>query len=244
MKKCMNYCCLLISITLLVGCGHLKKLSQEELNSLYPPASTLIQYHTDWSKSHYPKRIEQFKKDPLNFKDIVFIGNSITEIGGDWSARFGVPNVKNRGISGDVTDGVLKRLDEITYFKPKAIFLLIGINDIWNIYNTQQIPSAAYIGNNILKITNAIHDKSPRTKIYVQTTLPTTEDYLKENISIVNTIIKEHESDGVYEVIDLHSSFINTNGLLKEELAKDRTHLNDAGYALWVDLVKQYVLSK
>ena len=37
----------------------------------------------------------------------------------------------NRGISGDFTNGVLARLEEITHYKPKAIFLLIGVNDLF-----------------------------------------------------------------------------------------------------------------
>ena len=51
----------------------------------------------------------------------------------------------NRG-GGDTTDGVLARLDEIIYFKPKAV-LLIGINDLWN--NPQTDSSIKRIGNNI-----------------------------------------------------------------------------------------------
>ena len=58
---------------------------------------------------------------------IIFIGNSITEGGKNWSEKFNIPNIRNRGISGDVTDGVLERLDEIIFFKPKAVFILIGI---------------------------------------------------------------------------------------------------------------------
>ena len=41
---------------------------------------------------------------------IVFLGNSITEQGGDWGKRLGWSSLKNRGISGDVTEGVLRDL--------------------------------------------------------------------------------------------------------------------------------------
>ena len=66
----------------------------------------------------------------MNFNEIVFIGNSITEGGKNWSEKFNIPNIRNRGIGGDVTDGVLERLGEIIFFKPKAVFILIGINDL------------------------------------------------------------------------------------------------------------------
>ena len=58
------------------------------------------------------------------------MGNSITAGGGNWSLRLDYPNIKNRGIGGDTTDGVLARLDEVIYFQPEAVFLLIGINDL------------------------------------------------------------------------------------------------------------------
>ncbi len=225
------------------GCGNLSQPSQSKLNSLYPPESTTIEYHTHWTVPHYTERIKEFKANPLKYGDIVFIGNSITEGGNDWSEKFGIPNVVNRGISGDVTDGILKRLDEITFFKPKAVLILIGINDLFNIYYHQQIPSAEYVGENILKITEVIHKKSPETKIFAQTVLPTSEDYLKDNIIIVNKMIKAFQPEKDYEVIDLYEAFVNNEGLLKKDLTYDGLHLNDAGYALWVEMVKPVLIS-
>jgi len=207
---------------------------------LYPPASTIIKYHTDWTKSHYKERINEFQKDPLYFGDIVFIGNSITEEGRNWSVKLGVNNVKNRGISGDMTDGVLKRLDEIIYFKPKAVFILIGINDLFNIYYQKEIPSPDYVGINILKIAKILSLKTPNTKIYIQTVLPTSKDFMRDNINRVNEMIISHEKEGRYKVIDLYSIFADNNGLIKEEWTYDGTHLNDAGYQLWIDKVRPF----
>ena len=61
-------------------------------------------------------------------EDIVMLGNSITD-GGEWAEILDNVHVKNRGISGDTTDGVLQRLSSITDGKPSKLFLLIGIND-------------------------------------------------------------------------------------------------------------------
>jgi len=210
---------------------------------LYPPLNTLIKYHNDYTKNHYKVRLTEFKKTPLNYGDIVFIGNSITEGGQDWSKKFGLENVRNRGINGDVTDGVIVRLDEITYFKPKAVFLLIGLNDLWNLHNKKGIPSPDYVGENILKITKIIHTESPATKIYVQTILPTRNDFLMNNIIAVNKIIKLNGKQGIYKVIDLNSIFFDSNGLLIEEMTYDDAHLNEKGYLRWTEYVKEIVLS-
>lgn len=210
----------------------------DAIDSLYPNVSTNIKYHGAWTKINYKNRIAKFKNSPLNFGDIVFVGNSITEQGGDWSKKFNMPNIRNRGIAGDVTDGVLERINEITHYKPKAVFLLIGINDLFNLHYQKEIPSVKYVANNIIKITEIIHKKSPKTKIYLQTILPTSEAYMADNINSVNTIIRNYENESNYELIDLFKVFVESNGLIKPSLTTDGTHLNELGYELWVKTIK------
>mgnify|MGYP000818613243 FL=1 len=74
--------------------------------SLYPAPRT----YTD----HYYKRFLQFMDEPaIGSKDIVMLGNSLTENGGDWAARLGNKHVRNRGIIGDEVMGVYDRLHQI-----------------------------------------------------------------------------------------------------------------------------------
>jgi lysophospholipase L1-like esterase len=209
---------------------------------LYPSEDLVIENHDDWGAGNYKKVIKEFKSNPLNYGDIVFLGNSITEGGKDWSKRLNYPNIKNRGIGGDVTDGVLARLDEIIYFKPKAVFLLIGINDLRYNDNPNN-PSAEYIANNVIKISQVINAKTPKTKIYVQTVLPIEKEKFKNNILKVNEIIKANEKENPYQIIDLYSIFINENGLIKSGLSTDGIHLNEKGYDAWVEFIKPVVYS-
>jgi len=115
----------------------------------------------------------------------------------DWRGKFGIEHIHNRGIAGDLTDGVMKRLREITYFKPRAVFILIGINDLFSLHHQEDnpdlkydkiVPSPEYVGKNILKIIKIIHHRSPNTKIYVSTLLPTRRVYLQKDILSVNKI--------------------------------------------------------
>jgi hypothetical protein len=66
---------------------------------LYPIEEETIKYQQDWQFDLYYKRIKEFKNSPIGYDKIVFLGNSITEAGGDWNKRFGVKNIVNRGIS-------------------------------------------------------------------------------------------------------------------------------------------------
>ena len=222
--------------------SHIISFSQEgALDYLYPNEKLVLKYQDDWGRNNYKKVIKEFKKHPLNFGDIVFLGNSITAEGKDWSERLSYPNIKNRGIGGDVTEGVLARIDEITYFKPKAVFLLIGINDLWN--NTPNVPSVEYISSNIIKISNVINKISPNTKIYIQTILPVEKEVYKENIISINSILKQAQNKNPYKIIDLYSVFVNDQGTIKSELSTDGVHLSEKGYDIWTKFIKPTILS-
>ena len=212
------------------------------IDHLYPNEDLVIENHDNWGEGNYKKVIKEFKSNPLNYGDIVFLGNSITWGGKDWSKRLKHPNIRNRGIGGDVTDGVLARIDEITYFKPKAVFLLIGINDLWN-NNSPNNPSAEYIANNIIQIAQVINAETPKTKIYVQTVLPIEKEQYKTSILKVNEIIKANEKENPYQIVDLYSIFVNENGLIRKELSTDGIHLNEMGYDAWVEFIKPLIYS-
>ncbi|WP_309641271.1 GDSL-type esterase/lipase family protein [Flavobacterium sp.] len=208
-------------------------------DNLYPPPDIVIPYHSDWTKNHYPEKIKEFEANPLSFGDIVFIGNSITEFGGDWGKRFNNPKIKNRGISGDVTEGVLNRLGEIYYYKPTAVFLKIGINDLFN-----ESLSSEYVGNNIVKIVKNIKKYSPKTAVYAQTILPTSNEKMITKIQATNAILKNNSKKYGYTLIDLHSAFADKNDLMIKDYTVDGVHLSEAGYTVWVDFIKAYLTDK
>ncbi|MFH4969308.1 polysaccharide deacetylase family protein [Gaetbulibacter sp. M240] len=207
----------------------------ENLDYLYPSPDIVIQHHLEWDRLHYNEKISEFKANPLNFGDIVFLGNSITEKGNDWSKRFNNSKVRNRGIAGDVTEGVINRLAEIYYYKPEKLFLLIGINDMF-----RADLSPKNISDNIFEIVNTVHAKSPETQIYVQTILPTINQYLVNKIKETNAILKA-SLPGFCTLIDLYSIFADQNDLMIEEYAIDGVHPSEAGYELWTNYIKGFV---
>ena len=233
----MNKTLLLIILIFTLSCKN-----SFSIDHLYPNEDLVIENHDEWGDGNYKKVIKEFKSNPLNYGDIVFLGNSITSGGKDWSKRLKHPNIRNRGIGGDVTDGVLARIDEITYFRPKAVFLLIGINDLWN-NNNPNNPSTEYIANNIIQIAQVINAETPKTKIYVQTVLPIEKEQYKNNILKVNEIIKANEKENPYQIVDLYSIFVNENGLIRKELSTDGIHLNEKGYDAWVEFIKPIICS-
>src|SRR5690348_1170260 len=88
--------------------------------------------------TYYLQRVSHFKTLPKTKGDIIFLGNSITD-GAEWSELFNDNKIKNRGISGDITAGVLHRLNEVAERKPDKVFLLIGVNDLARNISTDSI---------------------------------------------------------------------------------------------------------
>ena len=86
-------------------------------------------YDSSYLTTYYGQKVSMFRLLPDTKGEIIFLGNSITDIG-EWAEIWNNIHVKNRGISSDNTFGVLARLDEVLSSRPAKIFIMIGINDI------------------------------------------------------------------------------------------------------------------
>ncbi|GGW26584.1 GDSL-type esterase/lipase family protein [Arenibacter certesii] len=192
---------------------------------------------------HYYKRKAQFEAAPDTEDEIIFLGNSITE-GGDWNALFPNKNVVNRGISGDVTAGILNRLSEVTSSQPKKIFLLIGTNDL------ARGKTESYVVDHVASIVQEIKRESKNTAIFLQSILPVNptvgDKFLghKENqelIVSVNSVLKDLSKRMNVKFIDLHKKFRNAKGELKARYTHDGLHLNKYGYQKWKKVLRPYL---
>jgi lysophospholipase L1-like esterase len=189
---------------------------------------------------HTPQRLAQFAKEPVVTGRIIFLGNSITEMG-DWKKVLNDSTVINRGIGGDNTYGVLKRLKDITDRYPSKIFILLGINDIG-----KDIPDAV-IANNYLKIVNEIHEKCPNTMIYVQSVLPVNPElphfpqhYDKQtHILALNKLLAAQAKEGNYTYVDIAHLFMDADGRLIGQYTYEGLHLKQPAYTIWVDYLKK-----
>jgi len=192
---------------------------------------------TGFVPEYYPQRVSIFEKEPVVPGRIIFLGNSITQLG-DWKKLLNDSTVINRGIGGDITFGVLKRLDDVTKRQPSKLFLLIGINDIG-----KDIPDVV-IADNIRKIVVRVQGESSSTKIYVQSILPVNPDVpdfpqhydKQEHVLNTNKLIKKVAEDTHCTYINIHDLFTDEQGKLDAKYTADGLHLTPAGggYEKWV----------
>jgi lysophospholipase L1-like esterase len=194
--------------------------------------------HSGAAKRHFRKRLQEFSGAPLACGQIVMLGDSLTELN-DWEEAIpGNAGLRNRGISGDTSDGVLARLDEIIASQPRAVFLLIGTNDLWT------DNSAAITVSNIARTADRIRAKSPETMVIVQTVFPVRKvawernpDTANEKVRAINALLKRQSRAGRFLLLDTYALLVDRGGKLNAAYTSDGLHLNEAGNAAWSLLV-------
>ena len=168
---------------------------------------------------------------------VYFVGNSITD-GAEWSEIFGDANIRNRGISADISAGVLNRIQTLIERRPDKVFLMIGINDL-----ARGIAPDSIL-HNIGTFVRLLREYSPTTQIFFQSLLPVNPDLKMfaqhtskaAEIKYVNGILEREAGQG-YAYIDLHTHFLDEDGKLSRRWTNDGLHLNGDGYMLWKHIV-------
>lgn len=193
--------------------------------------------------SYYLDRNELFEALPTDSNSIVFIGTSLTQ-NFELAEFFQNLNLRNRGINGDVTEGVLARIDPILVTKPAKLFIEIGINDLGTGVQRDRVLE------NYKALIRRIQDSSPGTKIYVQSLFPTQLEggryktycnkKVNEDIVFLNNELRKFTSLYKITFIDTYSGFLS-DGQLNPVYSVDGIHLNGAGYKLWAKILAPYI---
>jgi lysophospholipase L1-like esterase len=172
---------------------------------------------------------------------VVMIGDSITD-GAEWGEMFPGATTANRGIDGDTTDGVLRRMEGIKSVRAKKAFIMIGINDFGRAGRTVDAVFDDY-----RKIVSQLEQSG--MKVFIQSTLSCNEAKaawiacaaIQEKIRGLNRRLASLASGGV-AFIDINADLAGEGGL-KPELTYDGVHLNGDGYRIWKREISKFVLA-
>ena len=195
--------------------------------------------------AHYNDRMAEFaREEPINSETIVMLGDSMTEFGLDWNDRLDGAHIVNRGIMSDTVEGVLYRLDKVLAGHPKAIFLMIGINDLSHNLTAQQVA------DKINRLVKRITEEAPNTQLYVESCLPINESFGKwktlwgrgDAIRDINRLVSDYCKRHDVEFINLYPRFLSHGtDQLRKELTRDGLHLSPAGYRIWGYELRPYI---
>lgn len=199
-----------------------------------------------WRPSeHYTNMVTQFEnRNDIDTSTIVMLGNSLTEFGGDWSEKLGRPGIVNYGIMGDNTQGMLRRLYQITPHHPKAIFLMVGTNDVTGEETDEEIFEKCR------SVIDAIRTQTPQTRLLVQSLLPVNLEVKlwkilegqEAKIVDINHRLQDYCERQQLTFINLHPLFTTEDGLtMRADLTTDGLHINEAGYRIWACVLQPYL---
>ncbi|MDR1905340.1 MAG: GDSL-type esterase/lipase family protein [Clostridiales bacterium] len=183
---------------------------------------------------YYNKKRRLFKRQNRTYDkgQTIFIGDSITDMCNLDKYYGGLPlKVYNRGISGDVTQGVIDRLDVSLYaLAPSVVVILIGINDVNNDGRDKN-----YILANYEIILDEIKKNLPKSKVIIQSIYPVNDDVhnIAKNTGViisVNEGLKVLADKYGYVYADIFGELEDGNNRLLSAYATDGLHLNERGY--------------
>lgn len=185
---------------------------------------------------------------------LLFQGDSITDTGrtdsADPSASLGMGypakiaakltergiKVINRGISGNRTWDLLKRWDkECIDLQPDYISLLIGVNDTWRSFDSNDITTAEQYENNMRQLLDRIVNETSAKIILINIfLLDVTPDKaqmhpdLRLKQEVISRLIKDYD----VTFVDIQALFdkMVANGTPMEELSADGVHPTDFGH--------------
>ncbi len=168
--------------------------------------------------------------------NILFIGHSLVEFF-DWQKRFPAHRVVNLGAAGEMVEGLLRRIENITETHTTAdiIFVMSGLNDV----AMEEFGFLDSYKEIIIKLKSAY----PDAKIFINSLLPTSVEFISyKSIWDVNSSLKELAFNTDVEYLDIYRYFTHADGrVIREYLLGDGVHLSDKGYDVWSGVLEKIV---
>lgn len=181
--------------------------------------------------------------------DVLFVGDSITDFwdnpgrGLDVYKQYydGPRRVINIGVSGDICDQTLARLDQpkVANIKPTLIQLMIGTNNLDRGKNL----NPPYIINGIGQILAKLGQKWPEAKILLLGVFPRgfePGNNYQNRIDQINKELPKFADGKKIFYMDISKAFLTEEGLLDKNLFPDQLHPNTAGYVKWAQAVEPF----
>ncbi|MCC5907148.1 MAG: hypothetical protein JJU13_13135 [Balneolaceae bacterium] len=177
--------------------------------------------------------------------DILFIGDSITQgwesAGSEvWNEFYGARRAVNIGISADRTQHVLWRLENgnIDGIYPELTILMIGTNNSGTDRNT---PPEILAG--LKAVVEKIRSSLPGTKILLLGIFPRGAEFNDQRgvITQVNQALNKLDGRENIFFLDIGHAFLESDGLISEEIMPDALHLSPAGYRIWAESIEPFI---
>ena len=194
----------------------------------------------------YTRTLEMYDSYKTKQADVIMLGNSLTN-GANWNELLGRTNVLEMGIPSDILSGYFARINYVFKFNPKVVFIMGGLNDIYNWTPVEEIFSI------YIKLINKLREKN--IIVVIQSTTYAGKNWGKDyggtpeinagrnrEVDKLNKMLSQFAADNKLDFIDVNSK-LSRNGFLRDELTWDGVHFRASAYKIWANEVDK-VLKK
>ncbi len=197
------------------------------------PACRKKREEEEWrrqAQAYYDAKVAGFAEENLTIGevDVAFIGDSITD-GYDVKAYYPQYKTANRGIGGDTTFGLEKRLKVSLYdIQPKIVVMLIGANNFKTMFDNYE------------SILQQLKANLPNSKIVLLSLTAMSKEWGRNNeIAILNNQkIKSLSVKYGYTFVDMFTPLCNPDtGEMYEDYSIDGGHPTPLGYQVMADVL-------
>lgn len=188
------------------------------------------------------QREDRHKHHPENA--VLFTGSSSIRFWESLERDMAPYPVINRGFGGSMMHQVVHYMNEIVFpYKPAAIFLYAGENDIAGLLITRK-HSAEEVCTSFQEFCQQVFQRLPETPIHYISIKPAkARRKFWPEMRRANRLIKDYcDSDPRLRYVDIVPVMQNASGeTLGELFTLDGIHLNEKGYAAWSKVIRPIV---
>ncbi len=167
----------------------------------------------------------------------LFIGSSSIVRWKNLENDFPELNIIQRGFGGSISSEALMYMNQIVLpYKPATIIYYEGDNDVAKGISPEEIR------DNVKAFIDSVRESLPHTKIYILSPKPSiSRMYLWDKYLLTHALLKEmaEKSNGV-KFVDVSSPMFDEKGSLNQSIfVEDGIHMNDAGYKIWIRILRK-----
>lgn len=195
------------------------------------------EYFEEQVKLYYENKLKLYEEENEKFEDyeidVAFIGDSLTDAY-DLEKYYPEFVVSNRGIGGETTIGLEKRMQVSVYdLKPKVVVMLIGANNMDSMFNNYE---------NLLI---GLSENLPNTKVVLLSLTAMGDNWGRKNqlAAFNNVKIRKLAEKYNYHFIDLYTPLLDvTTNEVYDGYTIDGGHFTELGYDVVTNLIKPVLI--
>ena len=169
---------------------------------------------------------------------IVFTGSSSVRFWKSLQEDFPNRQILNSGFGGSQASDLLVFLDELVLtYNPAKVFIYEGDNDLWARKRPNQVMTT------MAQITQRIKAKNPSTQIVLISAKPSISRWkMRGRFRRLNRKLERMaKTDPFIDYVDVWYPMLNSRKLKTDIFIEDGLHMNQKGYDLWYEAMKDLV---